>query len=54
MPLKINEENLDSLKINFDTVDMFRLRDGKLCEHWDVADTRALFTQVGGLKEING
>ena len=35
--------------IRFDTVDMFRLRDGKLCEHWDVADTRALFTQVGAL-----
>ena len=37
-------------RIHFDTVDMFRLRDGKLCEHWDVADTRALFTQVGALK----
>jgi predicted SnoaL-like aldol condensation-catalyzing enzyme len=36
-------------KINFDAVDMFRLRNGKLCEHWDVADTRALFSQVGGL-----
>lgn len=40
-------------KINFDSVDMFRLRDGRLCEHWDVADTRQLFLQVGGLKEIN-
>ncbi len=40
-------------KIHFDAVDMFRLRDGKLCEHWDVADTRRLFLQVGGLKEIN-
>ena len=39
-------------KIHFDVVDIYRLRDGKLCEHWDVADTRALFTQVGGLKEI--
>jgi predicted SnoaL-like aldol condensation-catalyzing enzyme len=37
-------------KIRFDTVDMFRLKDGKLCEHWDVADTRALFTQVGAIK----
>ena len=37
--------------IKFDAVDMFRVRDGKLCEHWDVADTRALFTQVGGLTE---
>lgn len=39
-------------KIKYDTVDMFRLRDGKLCEHWDVADTRALFTQVGAIKEV--
>ena len=37
-------------RIDFDAVDMFRLRDGKLCEHWDVADTRALFTQVGAIK----
>lgn len=36
-------------KIQFDTVDMYRLKDGKLCEHWDVADTRALFTQVGAI-----
>jgi len=39
-------------KIRFDVVDMFRLRDGKLCEHWDVADTRALFTQVGALRRV--
>ena len=38
--------------IRFDVVDMFRLRDRKLCEHWDVADTRALFTQVGALKNV--
>jgi predicted SnoaL-like aldol condensation-catalyzing enzyme len=39
-------------RIKFDVVDMFRLRDGKLCEHWDVADTRALFSQVGAIKEV--
>jgi predicted SnoaL-like aldol condensation-catalyzing enzyme len=39
-------------KIKFDVVDMFRLRDEKLCEHWDVADTRALFSQVGAIKEV--
>ena len=39
-------------KIDFTAVDMFRLRDGKLCEHWDVADTRALFTQVGAIQEV--
>jgi predicted SnoaL-like aldol condensation-catalyzing enzyme len=39
-------------KIRYDVVDMFRLRDGKLCEHWDVADTKALFTQVGAIAEV--
>ncbi len=39
-------------KIKYDVVDMFRVRDGKLSEHWDVADTSALFSQVGGIKEI--
>ncbi len=37
-------------KVRYDAVDMFRLRDGRLCEHWDVADTRALFTQVGAIR----
>jgi predicted ester cyclase len=36
-------------KIKYDVVDMFRLRDGKLSEHWDVADTKALFSQVGAI-----
>ncbi len=31
---------------------MFWLSDGKLAGHWDVADTRALFMQAGGLKEV--
>ncbi len=39
-------------KVKYDVVDMFRIRDGKLAEHWDVADTRALFTQVGAIKEV--
>ncbi len=34
-------------KINFDVVDMFRIANGKLAEHWDVADTRTLFAQLG-------
>lgn len=34
-------------RMHYDVVDMFRIRDGKLCEHWDVADTRAIFTQLG-------
>ncbi len=37
-------------EIRFDVVDMYRLRDGKVCEHWDVADTRALFTQMGAIQ----
>jgi predicted SnoaL-like aldol condensation-catalyzing enzyme len=39
-------------KIRYEVVDMFRLRDGKLAEHWDVADTRALFSQVGAIREV--
>ena len=38
-------------EIKYDVVDMFRLRDGKLVEHWDVADTKALFSQVGAVKD---
>lgn len=37
-------------RIDYDVVDMFRLRDGKLCEHWDVADTKTIFTQLGVIK----
>lgn len=39
-------------KIKYDVVDMFRLRDGKLCDHWDVADTKALFFQVGAIVPV--
>jgi len=34
-------------KIDFDVVDIFRIQDGKIAEHWDVADTFKLFTQLG-------
>ena len=37
-------------KLNFDVVDIFRIEDGKIAEHWDVADTLKLFTQVGKVK----
>lgn len=37
-------------KLNFDVVDIFRIQDGKIAEHWDVADTLKLFTQVGKIK----
>ena len=39
-------------KIRYDVVDMFRVKDGKLIEHWDVADTKALFTQVGAIEPV--
>ena len=36
-------------KLNFDMVDIFRMQDGKVCECWEVADTRALFTREGAI-----
>jgi steroid delta-isomerase-like uncharacterized protein len=38
-------------KLNFDVVDIFRVENGKIAEHWDVADTLKLFTQVGKVKQ---
>ena len=38
-------------KLNYDTVDIFRIENGKIAEHWDVADTLKLFTQVGKVKQ---
>ena len=38
-------------KLDFDTVDIFRIEDGKIAEHWDVADTLKLFTQVGKIAQ---
>jgi predicted SnoaL-like aldol condensation-catalyzing enzyme len=35
----------DSVK--FDVVDIFRMQDGKIAEHWDVADTFTFFSQLG-------
>ena len=37
-------------KLNFDVVDIFRIENGKIAEHWDVADSLKLFTQVGKIK----
>jgi predicted SnoaL-like aldol condensation-catalyzing enzyme len=33
--------------LNYDVVDIFRVQDGMIAEHWDVADTLKLFTQLG-------
>lgn len=38
-------------KINIDVVDIFRFQEGKIAEHWDVADTFNLFRQVGVIEE---
>ncbi len=34
---------------NIDAVDIFRIEDGKLAEHWDVIDIYTLFKQLGTL-----
>lgn len=34
-------------KLHFDVVDIFRVQDGKIAEHWDVADRLTLFAQLG-------
>ncbi|MDR1727784.1 MAG: ester cyclase [Acidobacteriota bacterium] len=34
-------------ELDFDVIDMFRIQDGKIAEHWDVADTHTFFTQLG-------
>lgn len=35
----------------FDAVDIFRVEDGKLAEHWDVLDAYGLFKQLGVIKQ---
>lgn len=35
---------------SFDAVDIFRIQDGKLAEHWDVLDAYGLFKQLGVIK----
>lgn len=39
-------------RLEFDVVDMFRIEDGLIAEHWDVADTLSLFTQLGKVKAV--
>jgi predicted SnoaL-like aldol condensation-catalyzing enzyme len=34
-------------RLDFDVIDMFRLQDGKIAEHGDVADTYTFFSQLG-------
>jgi predicted SnoaL-like aldol condensation-catalyzing enzyme len=37
-------------KYAFDAVDVFRVQDGKLAEHWDVMDIYGLFKQLGAIQ----
>ncbi len=39
-------------RLNFNVVDIFRVQDGKIAEHWDVADTFKLFGQLGIIKRL--
>jgi predicted SnoaL-like aldol condensation-catalyzing enzyme len=34
-------------QVRFDVVDIFRMEDGLIAEHWDVADTFTFFSQLG-------
>jgi predicted SnoaL-like aldol condensation-catalyzing enzyme len=34
-------------KLDYNCVDIFRVQDGKIAEHWDVADTFVFFHQLG-------
>jgi hypothetical protein len=37
----------DGAALDYDVVDVFRVQDGKIAEHWDVADTFTFFRQLG-------
>ena len=37
-------------KLEFNVVDIFRIQEGKIAEHWDVADSYTLFTQLGSAR----
>ena len=39
-------------KLDFNVVDIFRIQDGMIAEHWDVADTFELFKQVGIIERL--
>jgi predicted SnoaL-like aldol condensation-catalyzing enzyme len=41
-------------RLRFDVVDIFRLEDGKIAEHWDVADTFTFFSTLGIARRLLG
>ncbi len=45
------DEQPSGRELCFDVIDLFRVRDGKIAEHWDVADTLSLFSQLGKVKD---
>jgi steroid delta-isomerase-like uncharacterized protein len=36
-------------QVAFDVIDLVRVRDGKMVEHWNVVDSMALMTQIGAI-----
>jgi predicted SnoaL-like aldol condensation-catalyzing enzyme len=38
--------------LDYDVVDIFRVQDGKIAEHWDVADTFTFFRQLGIIERL--
>jgi predicted SnoaL-like aldol condensation-catalyzing enzyme len=39
-------------RLDYDVVDIFRVQDGKIAEHWDVADTFKFFRQLGIIERL--
>jgi predicted ester cyclase len=37
--------------VEFESIDIIRLEDGKVAEHWGVTDTLALMQQIGAVPE---
>jgi predicted ester cyclase len=36
-------------EVAFDVIDIVRVRDGKMVEHWNIVDSMALMTQLGAI-----
>ncbi len=39
-------------RLDYNVVDIFRVQDGKIAEHWDVADTFTFFRQLGVIDRL--
>jgi predicted ester cyclase len=37
--------------VEFESIDIIRLEDGKVAEHWGVTDTMSLMQQIGAIPE---